>query len=85
MLQNVKVTAPSVTPVHMRFKPFMSMSDLMKLTRMSCVSPSLYLLTMSSQMVLEHLGVNENVEWCYPNVCSLKNKRQVYHGVVSLV
>lgn len=40
MLQNVEVTALLVTPVHMRFKPSLSMIDLMRLTRMSCVSPT---------------------------------------------
>ena len=63
------------------------MSDLMKLTRISCVSPTNNFshLTMSSQIVLELLEVNENVEWCYPNVCSLKNKRQVYNQIFSFV
>ena len=40
VLQNVEVTALLLTPVHMRFKLSMSMRDLMKLTRMSCVSPT---------------------------------------------
>ena len=44
MLQNVEVTALLVTPVHMQFKPSMSMSDhlmkLTKLTKMSFFSPT---------------------------------------------
>ena len=40
MLQNVEVTALLVTPVHMRFKPSMFMSDLMNLTSLSFVSPT---------------------------------------------
>lgn len=29
------------------------------------------------QIMLEYLGGKSEVDWCYPNECQLKNKRQV--------